>query len=81
MNTLNETGKAQIAKAMELGKQSYQKGLHLAGCKNQELINIVGYRMKKDTPKGECTFIDIMTAYNNSYTNMLIIDSRKICNK
>ena len=74
----NEIGNAQLAKAIELGKAAFENGLKSAPAFNKEVFNIVGYRMEKDTPKGECSINDIMIAYGDAWHKANLANARKL---
>lgn len=74
----NETGKAQILEATELGKNAFLTGQNAAPFYSKELPKIVGYRMQKDTPKGEATFTELMKAFSDGWQTANLENARKL---
>lgn len=78
MKKLNKIGQSQILAAAELGIKSFENGQSGVPAHNEEIFKIVGYRMKKDTPKGECTITDIMKSYCDAWHNANLANARKL---
>ena len=74
----NEIGKAQIELAKQLGIESFQNGKCGTPILNKKVIEIVGYRMPKDTPAGEASFIDVCKAYSSSWVDCNLANARKL---